>query len=357
MERFAHLAQAGQRVLVTGGSGFIGSNVVAFYDGAGAEVLNLDRVAPPEERYARLWRDVDLTDEGRLTRLVREFRPDLVLHLAARTDLDERSDIGGYSANVAGVRNLLRAMEGVGSLQRAIITSTQLVCRLGYLPKNDHDYNPHTSYGQSKVATERLTRAWQDAPCPWTLVRPTSIWGPGFGQPYKPFFLAVAKRRYLHPRGANPLRSFGFVGNGVYQLASLVRAPVEQVAGKTFYMADYQAVRIRDWANLIREEMGVSKLREVPLGALRAAARVGDVATKLGVRRFPLTSFRLQNMLSDNVVDMSDVERIVGALPYSLEEGVRITVNWLREIGAVRATRGGGGDGRHVMADRLLADG
>src|SRR3712207_7397409 len=50
----------------------------------------------------------------------------------------------------------------VGSLQRAIITSTQLVCRLGYVPKDDHDYNPHTSYGQSKVATEKLTRSWRD---------------------------------------------------------------------------------------------------------------------------------------------------------------------------------------------------
>ena len=64
-----------------------------------------------------------------------------------------------------------------------LITSSQLVCRPGYVPKNYEDYAPHTLYGQSKVQTELITRAWKGAPCPWTLIRPTSIWGPWFHIP------------------------------------------------------------------------------------------------------------------------------------------------------------------------------
>ena len=334
-ERFGHLVQRGQRVVVTGGSGFIGSNLVEFYHQAGADVVNLDHGPPRSERYRGLWRRMDLLDREGLARAVREFQPELFLHLAARTDLREKHDPAGYAANITGVENVLAALQGVASLRRIIVTSTQLVCPLGYRPTHDQDYRPDTVYGQSKVATEVLTRLWDKAPCPWTLVRPTSIWGPGFEEPYRRFFLALARRRYVHPAGSNPLRSFGFAGNVVYQYVALARAPEEAVAGRTFYLADFEPVRVRDWAELISREMGLPPPRQIPVGALRAAAKVGDVAAGLGWKSPPLTSFRLRNLLSNSVSDTAPLEEVIGALPYSLGEGVAMTVNWLRTVGLI----------------------
>jgi nucleoside-diphosphate-sugar epimerase len=334
-ERFGSLVQAGQRVVVTGGSGFIGSNLVEFFHQAGADVVNLDHGPPRSDRCRPLWREVNLLDRERLTAQVRDLQPELFFHLAARTDLDEKHDPAGYAANITGVENVLAAVEGLSSLRRLVVTSTQLVTPLGYRPTHDQDYCPDTVYGQSKVATEVLTRLWDKAPCPWTLVRPTSIWGPGFEEPYRRFFLTLARGRYVHPAGSNPRRSFGFAGNIVYEYVKLSQAPEETVAGRTFYLTDYEPVRVRDWAEVITREMGIKPPRQIPLPVLRAAAKAGDVAQSLGWKAPPLTSFRLRNMLTDSVSETGPLQAVVGPLPYTLEEGVRMTVKWLRDVGLI----------------------
>ena len=47
----------------------------------------------------------------------------------------------------------------------------------------------------------------------------------------------------------------------------------------------------------------------------------------------PLTSFRLNNLLTDAVFDMSPLELIAGTLPYDMKQGVEITVDWMRKAG------------------------
>jgi hypothetical protein len=63
------------------------------------------------------------------------------------------------------------------------------------------------------------------------MVRPTSIWGPWFEIPYRTFFDATARGRYLHPRGRKVRKSFGYVGNTVYQLDRLMFAEGPKVLG------------------------------------------------------------------------------------------------------------------------------
>jgi len=338
-ERFGSMVRPGQRVIVTGGSGFIGTNLIEFYDRAGAEVINIDFQAPRNPAHQRFWRNVNICNLDAYNRVVREFEPELFLHLAARTDLDEKRDIKGYSANFVGVENTLRILEETRSLRRIIITSSQLVCRPGYVPRDYEDYAPHTLYGQSKVQTELITRAWKNAPCPWTLIRPTSIWGPWFHIPYKTFFLAVAERKYMHQRGVNPIRSFGFVYNGVFEYAAMTLAPERAVDRQTFYLSNSEPIHIREWADMIQREMGVKPLREIPLSYLVAAAKIGDLCQSMGWKDPPLTSFRLKNLTGDNTCDMTPVTRIIGEMPYSVEEGVRTTVDWMRREGSLPRSR------------------
>ena len=120
--------------------------------------------------------------------------------MAARTDLDG-SSIDDYSANTDGCRAVIEAAARHPQIQRVIFASSMLVCALGYSPKHDSDYCPTTRYGESKVLGERYVREMAADHFPWTIVRPTSLWGPWFSVPYKKFFDAVARRMYLHPRG------------------------------------------------------------------------------------------------------------------------------------------------------------
>ena len=67
--------------------------------------------------------------------------------------MDDKAGIQGYAANIQGVENLVAAIRQTPSLSLCIFTSTQLVCRVGYVPKDDQDYQPNTLYGESKVLT------------------------------------------------------------------------------------------------------------------------------------------------------------------------------------------------------------
>lgn len=321
------------RVLVTGGSGFIGTNLINFFLANGDEVVNLDILPPRNKAHSSYWQKLSLLDATGLRDAIHHFNPEVILHMGARTDLDGNS-LDDYAANTVGVENLIAAIEDLKSLKRIVFASSRLVCRIGYQPLNELDYCPSTPYGESKVMGEQIVRgAASRIPCPWVIVRPTSIWGPWFDVPYKTFFLTIAKGRYVHPGAVQIPKSFGFVGNVVHELNALVSAEGETVNGKTLYLADYQPIDVAQMANSIQRELGVPRIKVVNVRLLRVAAWAGDLLKLLGWRNPPLTTFRLNNLLMPMVHDLHSLEAIVGALPYTMDEGIHITATWMKAHG------------------------
>ena len=320
-----------RRILITGGSGFIGTNLIEHYMAAGVPVTNFDRLPPKAPRQRGSWYRGDILDAAAVRRAVEELSPTHIVHLAARVDIWSRN-VADYAENISGVRNLISASNvGVG-LRRIVFTSSRMVARIGYIPRDDTDYCPPNAYGESKAIGERMVRG-SALRCSWVIVRPTSIWGPWFGVPYKDFFIAIARNRYVHVRGFSVQKSYGFVLNSVRQLDKLLGSPDEVVHGRTIYLADYPPVRVEEMADCIQREMGAKKIRSVPLRALKPAAMAGDALKRLGWREPPLTTFRLNNLVAQMVYDLTPLEQIVGPLPYTMEDGVKITVNWLRAQG------------------------
>ena len=68
---------------------------------------------------------------------------------------------------------------------------------------------------------------------------------------------------------------------------------------------------------------------------LEPAAKAGDLLKRLGWRNPPLTSFRLDNLVTEMVFDLTPIREIAGDLPYSMTEGIDLTVEWLRARGEV----------------------
>lgn len=321
------------RILITGGSGFIGTNLVGAYRAADVRVYNADTTPPLNAADSGVWSPVDITDLVQLRDVFSRLRPTHVFHLAARTDLDGR-EVSDYAANTAGVANLLTVLaEASPTVRRVVVGSSRMVCRIGYQPAGDEDYCPTTAYGASKVETERLVRLAADLP--WVLVRPTSIWGPWFDTPYRDFFLSIARGRYVHPAGQRIHKSFGFVGNTIWQLHRLMTAPDADVVGRTFYLADDPPIEVRDFADRISAALGRPRARNVPLPVLRTLALAGDALQRTG-RRAPLTSFRLANLVTPMIHDLAPLTRMTGRPPYALDTSVPATVEWLRSQRLVR---------------------
>ena len=317
-----------QRVLVTGGSGFIGTNVVAYYRALGHDVVNLDLAAPRCPDHVDSWKQVDILDAGTLRRAFDDARPHIVFHLAARTDLFGRM-VSDYLANTVGVENVIDSALRVDGLVRVVFGSSMLVCKIGHVPRSELDYCPSTAYGESKVLGEQAVRRL-GAGLPWVIVRPTSIWGPWFGPPYRDFFESVRRGQYVHPSGSRVRRSYGYVGNVVHQLAQLAEGSGVSLAGRAVYVGDFEPIDIRSWAEMIAREFGARPVRQIPMWVFRAAAKVGDTLAKLGLDAPPMTSRRLSNMLTEAVYDFGPLQRLDVRPPYTLAEGVRLTCEWMR---------------------------
>lgn len=319
-------------VLVTGSAGFIGRHLVRHLVSAGYQVHGMDLYASGWKHPGFVEHVTDLLDRNALLALLSETRPDAVLHLAARTDLDETRDLSGYAANIEGVSNLADAVAATPSIRRTICTSSQLVCRMGYQPTHDQDYLPTTLYGESKVETERRWRAAGGGGRPWCFVRPTTIWGPGMNPHYLTFFRLVRDGRYFHVSGGPTPKSYGFVGNTVMQYRALLEAPNDTIQGRVFYLGDAPPVSLEEWTDAFRRALGASKIRTMPRSVAWSLARMGDLIQSIGVRRFPFTTFRLRNVITPSIANLEPTVAVCGPTSVPLDTGVDITARWLRRL-------------------------
>ncbi|KOP39492.1 MULTISPECIES: NAD(P)-dependent oxidoreductase [unclassified Flavobacterium] len=315
------------KILVTGGSGFIGTNLTEKFIQDGHKVLNLDIKPPQKEELLNSWEKADINDLNIFRNLVLNFEPDYIVHLAARTDLDGKT-LEDYNANILGVENLLKIANELSNLKKIIVTSSMLVCYGGYYPKDQFDYTPTTIYGESKVQTEKIV--WDHKPsCDWAIIRPTSIWGPWFGAPYKNFFEMVIAGRYFHIGNRGCTKTYGFVGNAVYQIENILFTETRNEEEKVFFIGDDPATNIEEWGNEVADELG-SKIKKVPYFVVKGAALFGDVLNFFRIN-FPMSSFRLHNMTTNNILNLKNTYKVAPLLPYSRKDGVKITLKWMFE--------------------------
>ena len=315
------------KIVVTGGSGFIGHNLIKSLVSDGYELLNIDTQKPPEFISDKvLWKPINILEQDKLSKAIVDYDPQIIIHLAARTDLDGKQLVD-YDSNISGTQNIIDIAKKIKNLKKVIFTSSMYVCKPGEIPSDYKTYTPHTVYGESKVKGELLVREIKNSHFEWVIIRPTSIWGPWFNIPYIDFFKTVYEGRYFD-FGKACTKTYGYVGNTVYQIKKIIDTP--NISGSTYYLGDLPATNISEWASEISILMNKGKIKTVPFFMLKAAAYVGDVF-KLIKLKFPITSFRLSNMMTDNVLPIKDIYEIADSPPYSRTDGIEETLVWLEK--------------------------
>lgn len=318
-----------ERILLTGASGFIGTNLLEYLIEKKYLVRNIDFNKPKIFKRNDMWINVDIRDYEAFEKAILEFNPDYIIHLAARTDLDGKT-LEDYSTNIIGVENLLKIVNRLPRLKKVIITSSKFVTKNGYSIKDQYDYCPHTIYGESKVETEKSV--WRDTPqCDWCIIRPTSIWGPWFGVPYRNFFDMIMHRIYFHIGHIKCYKTYGYVENAVYQIEQLLFTQTLDQNNKVFYIGDEPAYEINEWADEIASELGF-KVMTMPVWFVKCLAKLGDFLGRFGIH-FPMQSFRFDNMTKNGINDMTNTYKIAPDVPYTRLEGVKRTLAWIKERG------------------------
>ena len=194
------------RVLVTGVGGFVGTALARRLAAGGDEVLGTYLGDAPPVPGAEL-RPLDILDATAVERIARDFRPEVVVHLAGLSQVGEswkRPD-EYFQVNVLGAENLLAAAAAVGEPRFLLASSAEVY---GRVPADEQPIAetrrvaPRNPYALTKAAAERLTLA-----AGGIVVRMFNIVGPGQAE----IFALPSFARQLAAAGAGPARLL--VGN------------------------------------------------------------------------------------------------------------------------------------------------
>lgn len=315
------------KIIITGGSGFIGTNLLDYYLKKKYEVFNLDIKSPQNKKHKKYWYKINLTNFKKFIVLVKKIQPTHLIHLAAKVDLNGKK-LKDYDSNIKSVKNIIELCKQKNNLKRVIFASSMLVNKTGYKPKNIFDYNPINYYGESKAIGEKIVLSNKNLSTDLCIIRPTSIWGQWFREPYKNFFDYVINERYFNPSSNTSKKTFGYVGNTIYQIDRLLFANSKKIRNKIFYVGDKPPVDISKWADEIAFLANVKKPKKIPLFIFKIIANLGDLITRMGIS-FPMTNYRLKNMTTDRVYNLDEIYNVCGNPPYSRKSAIKKTLKWL----------------------------
>ncbi|MHC4419662.1 MAG: NAD-dependent epimerase/dehydratase family protein [Planctomycetota bacterium] len=299
------------RAFVTGGAGFIGSHLVDLLRAEGHGVVILlkpgeatTHLAPEAETVT-----ADIMDRDALLDVTPPC--DVVFHLAARTDLAGVAP-DDYAANTRGTANVIEAAEQAGA-SRIVVYSSMLAAALppdGSPVDESFAAAPTTAYGQSKLESERLAAA---GPVPWTVIRPTFVYGPRERSTLFAMLRAIAAKRFALI-GKDAPQSYCYVGNLVRATLDAARHP--DAAGRLFLISDARPYPLGEFAGAAAGAMGrrLPRLRLPKPAAYAIAYPLGWMSALTG-RAVPLFPSRVRTMTAPYVYSIDRARRVFGYDP------------------------------------------
>lgn len=320
------------RLFITGGAGFIGYFITKQLIEKGHEVIIYDAlinyVSPWQRCYPRYLemrlRDIedhvqlirgDIRYRGLLEKTLHEVKPDIVIHLAAIpiATVCNRFSEDALEINLNGTVILLEAIRNCNSIKRFVYTSSSFAYGdFQYEPADEqHPTSPIDIYGGTKLSGEILTKAFsKQFGVEYTIIRPSAVYGPTDpNQRVSQKFIENAflgKPLVLHNGGADKV-DFTYVEDTATGFVLAAFSP--QARNETFNITRGEGRSIKEFAQILSQLVPNVTMIEQPPDEIRP---------------------------SRGALDISKARALLGYQPkYSLEDGLKLYVNFVRESGVL----------------------
>ena len=257
------------RVLVTGGSGFVGANLVTELLDRGHRVRSFDRAPSPLGDHAGLETIVgDITNTDDVARAVDGI--DTVIHTAAIIDLmgggsvTEEYRQRSFAVNVGGTENLVRAAQSAG-VKRFVYTASNSVVMGGQVISGGDETLPYTDrfndlYTETKVVAEKFVLGQNGEGGMLTCsIRPSGIWGRGDQTMFRKVFESVLAGHVKVLVGSKDVKlDNSYVHNLIHGfiLAAEHLVPGGSAPGQAYFVNDGEPINMFEFSRPVVEACG-----------------------------------------------------------------------------------------------------
>ena len=307
-----------KEVLITGGCGFIGSEIVKQLSLIGANVTILDNLSSGKEKYIKKFPNVkliigDLVDYDLVKDVVKN--KEYIINAAALPFIPDSFHIPKkfFEVNVNGTINMALATIKEKKAKRFVhISSSEIYGTAKYTPMDEnHPTTPQSTYAVSKLAGERVVFTMhKEHNFPAVIIRPFNSFGPNITQPYIiPEIISQVERSDVIKLGnLNAKRDLTYVSdtvNGI--ILSLVK---EGIVGEVINIGSQRSYSIKDLVYLISDIMG----KKVSIEIESSRFRPYDVDTL--------------------ICNYERANKILGWKPeVTVREGLKNTIEWSKKEG------------------------
>jgi nucleoside-diphosphate-sugar epimerase len=314
------------KVLVTGGSGFVGGRVVHLLQERGASVISLDRRPSSGGSFQSIAGDI--TDP---TSFSIPEGLDTIVHCAGILESSHAGKEALFKINLEGTKRIYAKAKEAGAERFVLMSTIMAVGPLGRAnaPMDEEtEPRPDEPYGESKLLAERfLMEHGPKDGIDIMIIRPPVIYGEGMSEHSSAMRTFISIRKGIMPLVDEGRHRFNmlYIGN----LASaIVQAVYKKDALPGIYHVNEGPYTLREVISTISKEMGVAKgYIRIPKPLFYLASRLAEATSPLFKSPPPLsmTKYRAITMDVWNM-DASKARDLLGFIPpFTFEEGVRST--------------------------------